>query len=388
MIMLALVVYVVIVLCIVLVSSDTASSVCRVGLKEASCDCVSLQYKQADKYPQWGQHLICVKQNDNHDIDIRIIVNSVGNEVLLQYKYYGQELDDFKSFLYDNIGTSNNRNHDMWAVYNVDGSKKVTSLYDLLQLQSAIIYTNGLFLWPGVEIGHVHQSNLGFDIKTISLRPLVFEVMTFLSDEECDWIRTTSEPHMRQSGTSNMDQDQGKAPTEWRTSTTYFLPSEGNPIVQDIDRRVANLTRTLISQQEFVQVLRYLNGQKYDQHHDYFNKRFYQKDQHTLDMIENGEKNRFITVLWYLTTVSVGGHTIFPLFDGKRLQGNHDFIGCDHENALKVAPEKGKVIIFYSLYADGELDESSLHGACPNGPEEIKWAGNKWIWSKNLSFLT
>jgi prolyl 4-hydroxylase len=172
-----------------------------------------------------------------------------------------------------------------------------------------------------------------------------------------------------------MDQDQGKPPTEWRTSTTYFLPSEGHPIVQDIDKRVANLTRTRTNQQEFVQVLRYLNGQKYDQHHDYFNKRFYQKDPHTLQMIENGEKNRFITVLWYLTSVSIGGHTIFPLFGGKRLQAGHDFTGCDDPNALKVAPEKGKVVIFYSLFADGELDETSLHGACPNGPEEVKWAG-------------
>lgn len=363
------------------------NDVCRVGIKETSCDCLSLQYKQPDQFPQFGQHLICVKQNNNHDIDIRIIVNSVGNELELEYKYSGQDLSNFISFLYNKVGTTNNRNYNKWVIYTVDGVKTINTLYDLIQEQSAIIYTNGLFLWPGVKIGHIQQSNLGFDIKTISLRPLILEVQNFLSNEECEWIRTTSEPHMRQSGTSNMDMDQGKPPTEWRTSTTYFLPSEGYPIVQDIDRRVSNLTRTLINQQEFVQVLRYLNGQKYDQHHDYFNKRFYQNDAHTLKMIENGEKNRFITVLWYLTTVSSGGHTIFPLFGGRRLTAGHDFTGCDHEGALKVKPEKGKVVIFYSLFADGELDESSLHGACPNGPEEVKWAANKWIWSSNAGFL-
>ena len=368
-------------------NNNNNNGVCYVGLKETSCECLSLQYRQTDEFPQWGQHLICIKQNENHDINIRIIINSIGDEKILLYKYSGQELNNLKLFIYNEIGTSNDRNYDKWVIYNIDGSRKIETIYDLINIESAIIYTNGLFLWPGVEIGHIHHINLGYDLKTISLRPLIFEVMNFLSDEECDWIKMTSEPHMRQSGTSNMDQDQGKPPTEWRTSTTYFLPSDGHPIVQNIDQRVANMTRTLTNQQEFVQVLRYLNGQKYDQHHDYFNKQFYQKDTHTLKMIEYGEKNRFITVLWYLTNVSIGGHTIFPLFGGKRLTANHDFTDCDNQNALKVAPEKGKVIIFYSLFADGGLDETSLHGACPNGVAEVKWAGNKWIWSKDAGFL-
>ena len=50
-----------------------------------------------------------------------------------------------------------------------------------------------------------------------------------------------------------------------------------------------------------------LTGQKYDAHHDYFNKDFYQKDVSTLEMIKYGEKNRLATVLWYLSTVTDGG---------------------------------------------------------------------------------
>jgi len=71
-----------------------------------------------------------------------------------------------------------------------------------------------------------------------------------------------------------------------------------------------------IYQQEFVQVLRYLETQKYDQHHDYFDKRFYEKDKGVMDMLQNGEVNRFITVFWYLSTVQEGGHTIFPMANG------------------------------------------------------------------------
>jgi hypothetical protein len=45
---------------------------------------------------------------------------------------------------------------------------------------------------------------------------------------------------------------------------------------------------------------------------DYFDYRFYQNDPSTLKMIRNGEKNRLITVLWYMTNVTDGGETIFP----------------------------------------------------------------------------
>ena len=133
-------------------------------------------------------------------------------------------------------------------------------------------------------------------------------------------------------------------------------------------------------QQEYVQVLRYKTGQFYDQHHDYFNKIFYQKDRAVLENIKYGEKNRLITVLWYLSTVRDGGHTIFGLANGNKLGPNYDFKNCDIPTALKVEPTKGQVIIFYSLYADGGLDESSLHGACPVGPDGgEKWAANKWV---------
>jgi hypothetical protein len=39
------------------------------------------------------------------------------------------------------------------------------------------------------------------------------------------------------------------------------------------------------------------------------------------------------------------------------------------------------------LKADGSLDELSLHGACPvESQEQIKWAANKWVWSKPINF--
>jgi prolyl 4-hydroxylase len=52
---------------------------------------------------------------------------------------------------------------------------------------------------------------------------------------------------------------------------------------------------------------------------------------------------------------------------------------CDQ--GLLVKPEAGKVIIFYSLLANGNIDDASLHGGCPV-KEGTKWAANKWLWNK------
>ena len=106
-------------------------------------------------------------------------------------------------------------------------------------------------------------------------------------------------------------------------------------------------------------------------------------------MIRNGAKNRLLTVFSYLSTVQKdnGGHTIFPLANGNVKGYNHDYKNCDVKNALKISPEEGTAIIFYSLLADGSLDRTSLHGACPVDGDDEKWAANKWVWSEDMNYI-
>lgn len=52
-------------------------------------------------------------------------------------------------------------------------------------------------------------------------------------------------------------------------STTYFMPSTRDPLLQGIDQRVEEFTRVPQSHQEQVQVLKYDKGQRYTAHHDY-----------------------------------------------------------------------------------------------------------------------
>jgi len=131
----------------------------------------------------------------------------------------------------------------------------------------------------------------------------------------------------------------------------------------------------------YVQVLRYNEGQKYDAHHDYFDPTLYAKDPGTLRMTQHGKVNRMATVLWYLSDVEGGGETIFPMAGGKAAP--RSMSACDR--GLKVKPQMGKVIMFYSLTPDGKGDKSSLHGACPVEGGEAKWAANKWVWSSPMS---
>jgi hypothetical protein len=84
--------------------------------------------------------------------------------------------------------------------------------------------------------------------------------------------------------------------------------------------------------------------------------------------------NRFITVLFYLSTVEDGGETVFPLSgDSSRVTN-----WADCTRGLKIAPHKGDAVIFYNLLESGVragiFDPSSLHGSCDvRGAASTKW---------------
>jgi len=221
-------------------------------------------------------------------------------------------------------------------------------------------------------------------IETLSMKPLVLSISGFLSHDECDYIAKKATPSMQYSGVSLKDADKGKAASNWRTSQSTFLAAHDDDILKEIEHRTASLTRIPRSHQEYVQVLRYGTTEKYDAHHDYFDPASYQSDPNTLKLIEHGKKNRYATVFWYLTDVEEGGHTIFPRAYGLPPVQSHS----DCTKGLKVKPEKGKVIIFYSLDASGRMDPLSLHGACPViGEDDVKWAANKWIWNAPMGYV-
>ena len=140
-------------------------------------------------------------------------------------------------------------------------------------------------------------------------------------------------------GVSLMDADEGKDATEWRTSKTHWLPSKNDLTLKTIDERVSGLTGLPISHQEQVQVLKYGVGGRYVGHHDYFNPSVYLNDKYMTRMVDEGRRNRLLTVFWYLNTVEHGGETIF-LRSNNLIGNNHK--NCDDDAGIKVKPMKGR----------------------------------------------
>jgi len=252
-----------------------------------------------------------------------------------------------------------------------------------------LLSIGGRFIWPGVRVGFrrpIPDLPNNVSLVTLSVVPLVLEVSgDFTSPEESDYIVGKAGPNMARSDVVKMDKDRGRRTEEWRTSTTYFLRSRGDPILESIDQRVAALTRTPLPTHESYQVLRYRPSEKYSSHHDFFNPDLYKGDPGTMELIEGGRRNRLATVFMYLSDVESGGSTHFPRANyGPRPRSNE----CDESDfppGMLVRPRKGKAIVFYNVRHDGQLDEYSLHGGCPVG-EGVKWSANKWIWNGEIQF--
>eukprot|EP00943_MAST-04B_sp_MAST-4B-sp1_P003004 g3004.t1 len=283
-----------------------------------------------------------------------------------------------------------------WQIYSADGQHRYHDINLLVAScienpsGTSLLYTGGVFFWPGVKIGHERLVSgiQGFEnvgdkqlrLITLSLRPLVFEIYNFITTEECDHLISKSKHHLGDSVVSKMDGDEDKSDTTWRTSKTYFMPKGHTDILKMLERRVRDITRIPLSHAESAQILRYSKTGHYYTHHDYFDPRSYQNSQNTLHLVENGAKNRLATVFWYMSDVKSGGETNFPRFDGAPPPS--DTKTC--YTGLKVKPRKGKVIIFHNMLPNGDLDPLSLHAGCSVGEGE-KWSANKWIWNKPYS---
>ena len=65
-------------------------------------------------------------------------------------------------------------------------------------------------------------------------------------------------------------------------------------------------------------------------------------------------------MMFYLSSISVGGFTAFPNL------------------GVAVQPREGTAVFWYNLHEDGQESMLPFHGACPTALG-IKWVSNKWI---------
>ena len=342
---------------------------------------------------------MCLHKNGTLDL-YREAVASTHQQAQLEYNSWSI----FKDLLQQSLNLHEEPDKQTWAIFSSNGEKLATGEDDVVDMKELkkegllVVMRGGQWLWPGVRIGFIRTIDLSLvpglpkgrtaekrnvTLETLSLRPLVLSVEGFLTDEECDTIQEVATPNIRYSDVVLKDVDEGKPASDFRTSQSTFLSSSEHSVFTDIDFRTAGLVRIPRSHQETVQVLRYGTEEFYSAHNDYFDKRDYQNDPNTLRLIQNGRRNRLATVFWYLSDVSEGGHTAFPRFNNAPQP--RDFKDCSV--GLRVKPERGKVIIFYSLTANGDLDPLSLHGACAVKGDNVKWAANKWVWNAPMGYI-
>jgi prolyl 4-hydroxylase len=214
-----------------------------------------------------GFHPVCVTLSAADKLDVVAYVNGRNDTrhftVPASYAELRSKLEDVLQLEHLPPGSEPPSKYP-WQAFSADGTVQISSLAeaapaDVGSSRLLYVFKGGVFIWPGVAVGHVQtvtglQGIGSIDMTTLSMEPLVFGMQHFLTQSECDYIQNRSAPHLTASPVSLMDHDKGKADTEWRTSTTYFMSSTGDVALELIDERVAGLTRQPVNQQEAAQV--------------------------------------------------------------------------------------------------------------------------------------
>ncbi|KAG2430885.1 hypothetical protein HXX76_009858 [Chlamydomonas incerta] len=211
-------------------------------------------------------------------------------------------------------------------------------------------------------------------IETVSWVPRAFVYHGFLSPQECDHLIGLALPKLERSlvvGDSSDEVD------PIRTSFSASIGFNETDVVAEIEDRIARWTHLPRDHQEPMEVLRYINGQKYDAHWDWF------EDKSDAGGTPGG--NRMATVLMYLSDVepNAGGETALPLaqpldWQVQAVQGR-GYSECAAKMGISVRPKKGDVLLFWDMDPGGQQpDRHALHASCPT-VAGTKWTATKWI---------
>lgn len=153
----------------------------------------------------------------------------------------------------------------------------------------------------------------------------------------------------------------GKHP-DIRNSQQCWL-SKTDPLIRPLFEKISNLFEIPFENAEDLQVVRYLPGQYFNEHHD-----------SCCDGVDKCKEfvarggQRKLTVLIYLNNEFEGGHTYFRNLD------------------LKLKPATGDAIVFYPL-AKGTCfcHPLALHAGMPVD-SGIKWVANLWFREKEFKY--
>ena len=200
---------------------------------------------------------------------------------------------------------------------------------------------------PALNSIHVDPSR----VTHLSWAPRAYLYRGFLRKAECDYIVEQAKPKMEKS--TVVDNNTGKSvPSTIRTSDGMFFTREPDDIIADIERRIAEWTHIPLENGEGIQVLRYREGQKYEEHMDAFHDKF--------NVGEDKGGQRVATVLMYLSEPEQGGETVFPHTKERPHRNDPAWSSCAQEG-VSVKARKGDALLFWSMDNVQNLDHKSTH---------------------------
>ncbi|TYI41306.1 hypothetical protein ES332_A01G010500v1 [Gossypium tomentosum] len=218
-----------------------------------------------------------------------------------------------------------------------------------------------------MPIGETVESSIdSIPFQVLSWKPRAYYFPDFATAEQCEHIIGMAKLNLKPSTLALRKGETEESTKGTRTSSgTFISASEDESRTLDlIEKKIAKVTSIPQSHGEAFNVLRYEIGQKYDSHYDAFNPSEYGPQ----------SSQRVASFLLYLCDVEEGGETMFPFENGMSVEG-YDYRQCV---GLKVKPRRGDGLLFYSLFLNGTIDPTSLHGSCPVIKGE-KWVATKWM---------
>ncbi|KAI8027095.1 putative prolyl 4-hydroxylase 9 [Camellia lanceoleosa] len=223
---------------------------------------------------------------------------------------------------------------------------------------------------PHGETGESRVASIPFQVLSWEPRALYFP--NFATAEQCQSIIEMARLKLKPSTLALRKGETAENTKGVRTSSGTFISAseDRTGVLAAVEQKIARATMIPRSHGEAFNILRYEIGQRYVSHYDAFNPTEYgpQKSQ------------RMASFLLYLSDVEEGGETMFPFENGSNMGVGYDYEKCI---GLKVKPRQGDGLLFYSLFPNGTIDKTSLHGSCPVIKGE-KWVATKWIRDQEL----
>lgn len=176
----------------------------------------------------------------------------------------------------------------------------------------------------------------------------IYKIKDFIKDEECDQIIDEMSKNLNPSTITNPYGNK----TDRTSLTSHMLPT--NLIFSSVDEKIHNFMKIPQKNGEILQGQKYLVGQEFKQHTDFFN------DKEEYNKSHIGQRGqRTWTFLLYLNNVEEGGETKFTKIN------------------LEIKPKKGMAIVWNNLLPNFTGNIYSMHAGLPviKGEKNIvtKW---------------